>query len=132
MESDNIIHPCTSEYNVKAAANEHQNILNDCEKVTDDESSMVIKKLNKQQKLELESGSLSCKYPTCNKEDNHDMLTCSVCKSKFHYQCTALPPYQIACFILNNYLARKFQMTYLRDADQKIANIWNLRGAIKY
>ena len=59
----------------------------------------------KKRKLRIESGQLKCRLPTCNNEEV-DMLICSVCRGKFHYRCTKLPPYQIALFNSQGY--RKF------------------------
>ena len=60
----------------------------------------------KKRKLRIESGQLKCGHPTCNNEEEVDMLLCSVCRGKFHYMCTKLPPYQIARFNSQGY--RKF------------------------
>ena len=57
----------------------------------------------KKRKVRIKSGQLKCGLPTCNNEEEVDMLLCSVCRGKFHCRCTKLPPYQIACFNSQGY-----------------------------
>ena len=80
----------------KNTVNEYDNVLV-VEKSSGNETS------GKKRKLNIESGRWSCKYATCNIEDDQDMLHCSQCKSNFHYRCTDLPPYQITRFNVPGY-----------------------------
>ena len=63
------------------------------------EKAMNWKKAN----LSIESGCWSCQDTTCNDKDDEDMLMCSQSKSKFHYRCTDLRPYQIVRFKTQGY-----------------------------
>ena len=67
------------------------------------ESDSAQKKASKSTRIDVESGTWSCKYMKYIGKDDEDMLTCTNCKSKYHYRCTELPDYQIAMFLSSGY-----------------------------
>ena len=55
---------------------------------------------HKSQKLAIETGKWSCMNDLCNNADNEEMFECTKCKKLIHYECTNLPAYQVALFLL--------------------------------
>ena len=71
------------------------------------ESKKLITPSYKHAKLDIEDGILNCGGSSCSTlNTDDDLLTCRKCKTKWHYSCTGLPPYQIALFLSSGY--RKF------------------------
>ena len=74
----------------------------------------------KKRKLDIGNGSWSCQYENGDDVDDEDMFKCSQCKSKFHYRCTDLPPYQIARFMMQGY--RKYTCEGCVDIPKDLPN----------
>ena len=93
---------------ISSTDSESTNQTNEEDNVVEDNVSVIEKNTEKamnwkKPKLSIESGCWSCQDTTCNDKDDEDMLMCSQCKSKFHYRCTDLPPYQIVRFKTQGY-----------------------------
>ena len=71
------------------------------------ESKKLVTLSHKRARLDIEDGMLNCGASSCSTLNIDDgLLTCGKCKTKWHYSCTGLHPYQIALFLSSDY--RKF------------------------
>ena len=82
------------------------------------DSDSAHKKASKSARIDVESGTWSCKYQKCIVKDDEDMLTYTKCKSKYHYRCTELPDYQISMFLSSGY--RKYICSLCVDISEKM------------
>ena len=116
MESDNVIVVPQLSDNVAEGSVEliDQGKISDTDRVSGDKNKHrstidcdnVKMKNTKSPKLAVENGSWSCTCHKCVAKDDENMLSCTKCKSKYHFKCTELPVYQISMFLSPGY--RKF------------------------